>query len=61
MLFRSTLKSGTWTKSVLHTFNGGKDGFTVDTGLVFDAAGNLYGTTTGNTLYNAGTVFEITP
>jgi uncharacterized repeat protein (TIGR03803 family) len=61
IVFKLTPKSGAWTESVLHTFNGGKDGFTVDSGLAFDAAGNLYGTTTGNTLYNAGTVFEITP
>jgi uncharacterized repeat protein (TIGR03803 family) len=60
-VFKLTLKSGTWSKTVLHTFNGGKDGFTADSGLVFDMAGNLYGTTTGNTLYNAGIVFGITP
>jgi uncharacterized repeat protein (TIGR03803 family) len=61
LVFKLTPTSGSWTESVVHTFNGGKDGFTVDTGLVFDGAGNLYGTTTGNTPYNAGTVFEITP
>jgi len=60
-VFKLTQKSGSWSKTVLYTFNGGKDGFTVDSGLAFDGAGNLYGTTTGNTLFNAGTVFEITP
>lgn len=30
-------------------------------GLVFDAAGNLYGTTDGGGPYNSGTVFKLTP
>jgi uncharacterized repeat protein (TIGR03803 family) len=36
---------GTWTESVLHTFEGGVDGALPLAGLIFDAAGNLYGTT----------------
>src|ERR1039458_2304305 len=43
---------GGWTEKVLHTFNG-TDGFEPSAGLIFDAAGNLYGT--------AGVVFELTP
>jgi uncharacterized repeat protein (TIGR03803 family) len=30
-------------------------------GLIFDAVGNLYGTTAVGGTYNNGTVFEITP
>ena len=30
-------------------------------GLIFDAAGNLYGTTCGGGAYGRGTVFELTP
>ena len=37
--------AGTWTESVLHTFTGGADGAAPTAGLIFDAAGNLYGTT----------------
>jgi uncharacterized repeat protein (TIGR03803 family) len=37
---------GKWTESVLHSFkNDGKDGWAPYAALVFDAAGNLYGTT----------------
>ena len=35
-----------WTEKVLHSFNGsGTDGTDPLAGLIFDAAGNLYGTT----------------
>jgi uncharacterized repeat protein (TIGR03803 family) len=51
------------TESVLHTFDGtdGADGIFPRAGLVFDKAGNLYGTTFVGGLYRAGTVFELTP
>ena len=51
---------GSWTESVLHSFNGA-DGADPYSGLIFDAAGNLYGTTVGGGGYNAGTVFKLAP
>jgi uncharacterized repeat protein (TIGR03803 family) len=51
---------GTWTERVLHTF-GGADGDEPRAGLVFDASGNLYGTTFQGGTYDLGTVFELTP
>jgi uncharacterized repeat protein (TIGR03803 family) len=49
-----------WTETVLYRFTGEADGSYASGGLIFDNAGNLYGTTvfglTGN-----GTVFELTP
>src|SRR5664280_228205 len=54
---------GGWTAQVLHNFGNGADGFSPYAGLIFDAAGNLYGTTIRGGIYNyyfGGTVFELT-
>jgi uncharacterized repeat protein (TIGR03803 family) len=55
--------SGGWTERVLHNFNfNGSDGGAPTSGLIFDAVGNLYGTTTaGGTAGGWGTVFEMSP
>jgi uncharacterized repeat protein (TIGR03803 family) len=52
---------GMWTETVLHIFGQGTDGANPWAGLIFDAAGNLYGTTNSGGTYNSGTVFEVTP
>lgn len=52
------------TETVLHDFNeNGVDGFWPESPLIFDASGNIYGTTFTGGLYGtmAGTVFELTP
>ena len=57
---------GAWTESVLYTFTGGSDG-RFPNGLIFDAAGALYSTTSaGGNLSDpsgegSGTVFKLTP
>ncbi len=61
----SPTASGMWTETTLHSFDlNGTDGAYPGTGgLIFDASGNLYGTT-GNGGSGAdpeGTVFELTP
>jgi uncharacterized repeat protein (TIGR03803 family) len=53
--------SGTWTETVLHDFGSGTDGYLAGTGVVFDSAGNLYGTTSDGGTYSAGTLFELSP
>jgi uncharacterized repeat protein (TIGR03803 family) len=59
--FKLTPSNGGWTYTSLHDFTGGNDGGNPIGGLVFDANGNLYGTTYGGGKYRAGLVFEITP
>ncbi len=52
---------GGWTEHVLHKFTGGKDGGVPFAGLIFDAAGNLYGTTTKGGAHGYGVVFKLSP
>jgi hypothetical protein len=52
---------GAWTETILHTFGSNEGSFPTGT-LIFDKAGNLYGTTFGDagTSYG-GSVFELSP
>ena len=64
-VFKLTPSSSTWTLSVLYTFAGGAtDGSGPSSGLIFDNAGNLYGTTiaggSGFCQWGCGTAFELT-
>jgi len=61
-VFELKLTGGVWTETLLYSFAGGTaDGeYPVYSALVFDAAGNLYGTTqNGGSTCNCGTVFEL--
>jgi uncharacterized repeat protein (TIGR03803 family) len=51
---------GSWTETIAHRFKG-TDGSYPWQGLVFDAAGNLYGTTQFGGVSDNGTVFELKP
>jgi uncharacterized repeat protein (TIGR03803 family) len=53
--------SGGWTETILYSFQGGSDGAGPSAGLIFDQAGNLYGTTQGGGVNYLGTVFELSP
>jgi len=48
-----------WKETVVHTFGVGKDGAQPLNGVVFDAAGNFYGTTSLGGADGSGTVFEV--
>jgi uncharacterized repeat protein (TIGR03803 family) len=55
--------AGPWSMTVLENFgySHGKHGVYPIGGLIFDASGSLYGTTSGGGLIGGGTVYEITP
>jgi uncharacterized repeat protein (TIGR03803 family) len=59
----SPISGGKWKETVIHTFVGGNDGKYPSGGLIFDNAGNLYGTTAegGAGCFACGTVFELSP
>jgi uncharacterized repeat protein (TIGR03803 family) len=54
---------GAWSETVLHDFGGQGDGTAPESNLVFDSAGNLYGTTIGGGTQSrpGGTVFKLSP
>ena len=55
---------GPWTQTVLYSFCSAAhcaDGELPEAGLIQDAAGNLYGTTTIGGVNNQGTVFKLAP
>src|ERR1700726_2924639 len=49
------------TTKVLYAFAGGNDGEYLDTDLVIDSAGNLYGSTVQGGTHSSGTVFQLSP
>lgn len=51
----------TFHESVLYRFTGGSDGGSPISNLIFDQAGNIYGTTQAGGAYNHGAVFELSP
>jgi uncharacterized repeat protein (TIGR03803 family) len=61
--------AGNWTETPLYSFNGGINGGQPEGDLNFDAAGNLYGTTSWGgsgpcippSPLNCGTIFKLTP
>jgi len=67
VVFKLTPSSGGWTERVLYQFSGSADGAFPWAPVIFDKAGNLYGTTseggslTCNSGYGCGGVFQLTP
>ena len=50
-----------WLDSVLYEFPGGTGPSGPASAIIFDARGNVYGTTPGGGVYGSGTVYELTP
>ncbi len=51
---------GTWTENVLWTATGGHEPLNIRAGVIFDASGNLYGTSQYGGASDCGTVFKLT-
>jgi len=60
-VFKLSPAQNGWTYTDLYDFTGGSDGGEPMSNIVFDAQGNLYGTTYEGGTNNLGVVFEITP
>ncbi|HEY1615770.1 MAG TPA: choice-of-anchor tandem repeat GloVer-containing protein [Rhizomicrobium sp.] len=61
-VFELSRKDGKWTEAIIHRFpETAEDGTEPMSGLVFDHAGNLWGTTFGGGQAGGGTVFELKP
>lgn len=60
VVYELTSSNGSWTESPIYTFTGGSDGENPYSNVIFDAAGNLYGTTFGGA-NGYGTVFKLSP
>ena len=68
LVFELAFSGGKWQERVLYRFKGRKDGLDPRGNVVFDAKGNLYGTTYGGgsttsctAVPGCGTVFELSP
>jgi uncharacterized repeat protein (TIGR03803 family) len=62
-VYELTASNGKWTEKILYSFcspSGCAAGFPAG-GVIFDGAGNLYGTTEYGGAHNEGTVFQLIP
>jgi uncharacterized repeat protein (TIGR03803 family) len=62
IVYELSPSNGGWTENILYTFNGGTgDGANPWAGVIFDQAGNIYGTTEFGGAHGYGTIYELSP
>lgn len=61
LAWKLTPSDGGWSESLPYTFSGASDGCYPLTGVIFDAAGSLYGNTNSAGMYGDGTVDRLMP
>ena len=59
-VYKLARSNGGWSETVIHTFSG-PDGYGPHSEVIFDTAGNLYGTTYQGGSDNFGVVYELSP
>lgn len=61
--YQLTQSGGVWTETILHAFTLGDDGGYPNSGVIFDRAGNLYGTAPEDTHQGRsdGLIYELSP
>jgi uncharacterized repeat protein (TIGR03803 family) len=60
-IYELSPSSSGWTKTILHSFTGGGAGQTPVSGVIFDSAGNLYGTAIAGGASSQGLIYELSP
>jgi uncharacterized repeat protein (TIGR03803 family) len=60
VVYKLSVSTG-WTESILYRFTGGDDGGYPYAGVIFDATGNLYGTTEYGGTETEGVVYKLSP
>jgi uncharacterized repeat protein (TIGR03803 family) len=61
VVFKLSRSGSSWIETVLYSFGNFPDGFAPYSGVTFDSAGNLYGTTYYGGTHSFGIVYELTP
>ena len=61
VVFELSPNGSGWTETTLHSFDSATDGVEPRTGVILDAAGNLFGTTEVGGTAGYGAVFEVSP
>jgi len=59
-VYKLTPNGSGWRETVIYRFTGGSDGANPEAGIIFDDAGNMYGTTSTGGI-GCGTVYKLTP
>jgi uncharacterized repeat protein (TIGR03803 family) len=59
-LFKVSGQGGSWTESIAYTFGGAPAQYPAS-GIVFDRAGNIFGTANGGSTYTDGLIYELQP
>ena len=61
VVYELTPSGSGWTERAIHTFSGSSDGENPYSSVIFDPAGNLYGTAFQGGAHGYGAVFQLTP